>query len=407
MRERCHGLDVFRGFVILGVVFSRLMPVAGLPGWVYGARQGFGAVDLLFPAVLFCLGASIPLALSRRLPEGLPETIEESNQHIGRWISAYGHVLLRSALVLGLAYVLPNVSGPVMSLVYFFALGLIFVRLREKFEAQSLVLNCLGVAAVVIGLLTQGYSKPPDRYLVILGFNALAGAVTYMVARNSQHFRLVMTLIWGLIWIVGQQAGWVHQMLEWRVFGGLQPLALLKFQLIVLPGVAIGEALLLARSESPSPDRWPQLINSLFGVVGVGLSLWAASSGEFEYALILCSLLAANAIWFAQPWPLIRATQAWGWGLVLVGFLMSPLGGVRPAAVSLGYLLIATGVIVLLFAFVWAVALFARTGRVSVSEGSLRELVLNRVEFGVQPGPRQGFVALVGQNPLLAYLALS
>lgn len=406
MRERCHALDVFRGFVVLAVIFARLMPISGLPDWIYGSTRGFGGVDLLFPALLLSMGASLPLALNHRLPQRLPETIEESNQHVGQWISAYGHVLIRSALLLALAYVLPNLAHSTVPFVFFIALCLVFVRLSNKFESQSLILNCLGVAAVLLGLFTQGFGRPPDRYLVILGFNALAGAITYMVARKSQHLRLIMTLGWGLIWIVGQQPGWVNQMLGWRVFGGLQPLDLLKYQLIVLPGVAIGEVLLRTPREE-NLDRWPQLINSFFGVVGVGLCLWAVTSNEFEYAFVLCALLAANAIWFAEPWPVMRATQAWGWGLVLVGLLVAPMGGIHAGRTSIGYLLLTAGVCVLVFAVVWAVTLFARTGRVLVSEGSLRELALSRVEFGDEPAPRQGFVALLGQNPLLGYLVLT
>ncbi|MEQ1821011.1 MAG: DUF5009 domain-containing protein [Fimbriimonadaceae bacterium] len=404
--KRCLALDSFRGYLILGVIFAYLMPREGLPSWLYAAKHGLGASDLLFPGLLFCLGVAIPLSMEKRLPQGEPVSVEEANQHVAQWVSAAGRLVLRASLLVGVAYVLPNLARAPEAPIFFVLLCLVLVRLDEKQETASLVLNCIGIAAIGIALLKVGFARSPDKFFLILGFNALAGGLTFLFARKSSSSRLMMMLIWGLILIVGQQQGWVRQMVQWRVLGELQPLALLKFQLVVLPGIALGDALLHSNEKSPKMDRWPMLLNSLFGLVGICLTVWAANSGELEYGFVLCTLLGINAIWFAHPWSFMRSVQSWGWGLLLIGMLLVPMGGVHAGPGTLSYMLLAAGVGTMVFGLIWALTLFTRVGRVAVSEEALRELALDRSEFAAQPEPRQGYVALGGQNPLVAYMAV-
>ncbi len=76
--KRADALDALRGFAILMMVLSDIIPRDGtLPAWMYHAQTpppnyvfnpnipGLTWVDLVFPIFLFAMGASIPLALSR------------------------------------------------------------------------------------------------------------------------------------------------------------------------------------------------------------------------------------------------------------------------------------------------------------------------------------------------------
>ena len=84
-RRRAYALDALRGLAILGMILSGQLPFGenALPAWMYHAQvpppehkwvatlAGITWVDLVFPLFLFALGAAIPLALSRRLEQGV------------------------------------------------------------------------------------------------------------------------------------------------------------------------------------------------------------------------------------------------------------------------------------------------------------------------------------------------
>jgi heparan-alpha-glucosaminide N-acetyltransferase len=71
---RIASVDIFRGLTVLVMVFvDNLDFVKGLPWWTYHMpRQANGItyVDMVFPAFLFVMGMSIPLAIARRKAEG-------------------------------------------------------------------------------------------------------------------------------------------------------------------------------------------------------------------------------------------------------------------------------------------------------------------------------------------------
>jgi heparan-alpha-glucosaminide N-acetyltransferase len=71
---RTVSIDIFRGLTVLVMVFvDNLDFVKGLPWWTYHMpRQANGLtyVDMVFPAFLFVMGMSIPLAVERRIAAG-------------------------------------------------------------------------------------------------------------------------------------------------------------------------------------------------------------------------------------------------------------------------------------------------------------------------------------------------
>jgi len=99
---RIASIDIFRGLTVLMMVFvDNLDFVKGLPWWTYHVpRQtnGLTYVDMVFPAFLFVMGMSIPLAVERRIAEG------ESRGKI--WL----HILARSLGLVALGLFIAN--GP-------------------------------------------------------------------------------------------------------------------------------------------------------------------------------------------------------------------------------------------------------------------------------------------------------
>lgn len=83
--KRSLALDALRGFAILMMILSGQIPfhINTLPAWMYHAQvpppehkwiptlPGITWVDLVFPFFLFAMGAAFPIALSRRLDQGI------------------------------------------------------------------------------------------------------------------------------------------------------------------------------------------------------------------------------------------------------------------------------------------------------------------------------------------------
>jgi heparan-alpha-glucosaminide N-acetyltransferase len=99
---RIASIDIFRGLTVLVMVFvDNLDFVKGLPWWTYHMPRetnGLTYVDMVFPAFLFVMGMSIPIAVDRRDAEG------DSQRKI--WL----HVVARSLSLVALGLFIAN--GP-------------------------------------------------------------------------------------------------------------------------------------------------------------------------------------------------------------------------------------------------------------------------------------------------------
>ena len=98
---RILSIDIFRGLTILVMIFVNDVSdsVKGLPWWTYHMpedRNGMTYVDMVFPAFLFIVGMSIPLAIKRRIAKG--------NAPFKMW----SHVVLRSLGLVAMGLLLAN-----------------------------------------------------------------------------------------------------------------------------------------------------------------------------------------------------------------------------------------------------------------------------------------------------------
>src|ERR1041384_6447509 len=74
---RFASVDALRGFVMFMMIFVNDLagaPTDIVPAWMrhFHGKSGMTFVDLVFPAFLFIVGMSIPLALGSRLQKGEP-----------------------------------------------------------------------------------------------------------------------------------------------------------------------------------------------------------------------------------------------------------------------------------------------------------------------------------------------
>jgi predicted acyltransferase len=98
--SRVRSIDIFRGVTMLVMIFvNDVSGVKGLPWWTYHMDpnlSGMTYVDVVFPAFLFVLGMSIPLAIRKRL------------EHGDSMLQLWKHILSRSFSLIVLGLVLAN-----------------------------------------------------------------------------------------------------------------------------------------------------------------------------------------------------------------------------------------------------------------------------------------------------------
>ncbi len=101
--NRIESIDIFRGLTVIVMVFvNDLSGAKGLPWWTYHMPEnanGMTYVDMVFPAFLFIVGMSIPLAIGRRLAKG---------QSLAK---IWGHILVRSLSLMALGLFLANAEN--------------------------------------------------------------------------------------------------------------------------------------------------------------------------------------------------------------------------------------------------------------------------------------------------------
>src|SRR5947209_13666273 len=73
-QRRVTSLDALRGFVMFTMIFVNDLGGDHVPAWLrhFRGKNGMTFVDMVFPAFLFIVGMSIPLAFGSRLARGEP-----------------------------------------------------------------------------------------------------------------------------------------------------------------------------------------------------------------------------------------------------------------------------------------------------------------------------------------------
>ena len=180
---RIASIDIFRGLTVLVMVFvDNLDFVKGLPWWTYHMpRQANGLtyVDMVFPAFLFVMGMSIPLAVERRIAVG------DSDRQI--WL----HIVARSLSLVALGLFIAN--GPQVD--------------PQRTGVSAVSWDLLGFAGIALFWGVPSISPPDKPLLRILKYSGLllltVLAVTFRRTTAEGHAAWLDFSDWEILGLLG------------------------------------------------------------------------------------------------------------------------------------------------------------------------------------------------------------
>ncbi|MDZ7269461.1 MAG: DUF5009 domain-containing protein [candidate division KSB1 bacterium] len=412
---RSQALDALRGFAILMMVLSGLVPYGVLPAWMYHAQvpppahkfdpnlPGLTWVDLVFPLFLFCLGAALPLALTARLAQGTP-----------CWKIA-GAILQRGFLLGFFAIALQHLKPytfsaqptarhwllALLALAVFFAL---FTRLpRDWKPAVHFAVRAAGWLVALALLATVHYPDGSgfalarsDIIIIVLANMAVFGSLIWLATRSRLIPRLGILGVLLALRLASTTPGLVAWLWQASPAPWLYQLYYLQYLFLVIPGMIAGELLLRWRRASREEDKplraWNQgrpvaLVTLIIGLA-IFLLLGLQARWLITTTVITFAVLLIGAGLTRRPRTrtegLLARLYSWGAYWIILGLLFEPFeGGIKKDHPTLSYYFVTAGLAVL--------------------------LLLTLVIFIEVWQQRRGFQLLIanGQNPMLAYIGVA
>lgn len=260
MNNRAYAIDVLRCLAIVGMVLSgQIFWHPELPAWLFHAQipppdftfnpqvPGITWVDLVFPFFLFSMGAAFPLALRRKIEQGVA-TRKIAWDTVKRWA-----LLSLFAIALANTRSLPIDMSPVVrSLMFIGVWGLffaMFVRLKNLSAHANNILNICGAAAVIGVMLIYRFAlgmnvsiERCDIIIMILANMALIGTLVWWFTKDNLPARFAVIALLAAIKIsVDVDGSWNQALWQWSPVQWLYKAEYIKYLCIVLPGSIAGD----------------------------------------------------------------------------------------------------------------------------------------------------------------------
>lgn len=205
--KRLLAIDLFRAVTMLLMIFvNDVAGVQHVPGWLghtQAQEDGMGFADSIFPAFLFIVGLSLPLAIGKRITAGQS------------FIQITGYILLRSAALILMGFFHVNLenynsdvavlSQPVWALAITVAFFLVWLDYPSSFSpAKKYLFQSLGIAILLLmaflykgGTAAQPTGMRPHWWgiLGIIGWAYGIAALVFLLARGKLPIVLAATII--------------------------------------------------------------------------------------------------------------------------------------------------------------------------------------------------------------------
>jgi predicted acyltransferase len=270
MTNRATSIDLLRGFALVMMIFSGMIPLGdALPNWMYHAQvppplhqfnpnlAGLTWVDLVFPFFLFSMGAAVPFALPVKLAnQGLSKTL--------------GELLRRTIRLLLFAVIgwnfhplrLPTMGwwAQIAGILTYLGLFLAFFTFPNKTKQQRLW-SSIGSAVVLIGTyvwltFSDKEINPAvnDSIIRVLANVYFFGSVFWILTNGVWFLRLTIFMFFMAFYLGSMEKGsWVEQLWGAHDMYNLVSPMLLKYLMVFLPGTLVGD-ILVTKFIKPKPD---------------------------------------------------------------------------------------------------------------------------------------------------------
>ncbi len=413
--KRALSLDALRGFAILTMVLSGIIPFGVLPSWMYHAQipppehifnpnlPGITWVDLVFPFFLFALGAAIPLALNKRFEKG-STNLQVIRYIFERTLLLGFFALIHRALNPHTLNSNPNAHTWFTALLAFIAMFFIFLRTPANWSrGLSYGIKISGWLAVIIMLLTlrypdgSGFSLYRSNIILIVLTNTyFFGSLIYLATRNNWYLRLGILGVLIALRLANPLAGWVQTVWNWTPIPWMYKLYYCQYLFIVIPGTIIGDLFLKWQkmpTENSLLDRpyfYSRMVSLTFFMllfipimlVGLKMRLVTATVLLSLVILAICAAILAKPATEIEKF--LRTLFYWGGYWLILGLIFEPYeGGIKKDPPTLSYYFVTTGLaIFLVIAFTIIIDIYKKQNWL--------QLLINN-----------------GQNPMIAYTAMA
>lgn len=415
-QKRAYSLDALRGFAVLTMVLSGTISYRILPPWMYHAQlpppthisnpnlPGLTWVDLVFPLFLFAMGASIPLALSRRIKPGISNKI-----NVIIYILKRGFFL--GAFAIFLEHFRPGKIADnsipnkwLIALIGFVVLFFMFVRLPNKW--RKIPLPAVTIAAWILAVIIisgirytngVGFSlERSDIILIVLANTAVFGSIIWLFTRFNFKLRVgILGLLFALRLSSSVAKSWTAALWSFSPIPWLFKFHYLSYLFIVIPGTIAGD-LIINWMQNPNVNH-EITAKSNRKLVGLILLLLAnclilliglQSRWVWQTTLVSAAICCLTSFLVIKPKNeteiLIQKLYYWGVYWLALGLLFEPYqGGIKKDPATYSYFFITTGI-----AF-FALIIFLILIDVFQLHKPLHLLIDN------------------GQNPMIAYVAFA
>jgi len=308
---RVTSVDVMRGLTILAMIFvNDIAGVPDTPAWLKHIQppfaDGMTLVDVVFPAFLFIVGLSIPLALRSRQAKG--ETTRGTVLHVA--------TRSLSLLVIGLFMVnAEHIASPALldenlwNLLAYSGVILFWVRWPARSPRDARLQRALQAAGVVVMVAAallyradagSGLFQMRTHWwgiLGLIGWAYLVATLTYLLVRGNPGLVLAASAALFAFYIA-LEAGWVEWLHQTPPFGSAGP-TLGSHGALVLLGAFMGRMFL------PEAPRRTLAVRALWGALvaaGFAVAGWLL---YLPHERVPCLII--NKILGTPPWCLLSA----------------------------------------------------------------------------------------------------
>jgi len=412
MKVRNESLDALRGIAILAMILSGSISFGDvLPGWMYHAQvpppkhlfnpalPGITWVDLVFPFFLFSMGAAIPFSLKKY-------TGEHRNWMAVLRIAAKRFVLLVFFALFTQhmkAWVItssPDTTAHLLSLLAFALLCVQFYETKHSsYKKIFLYIKWLAFAAGVALLWWLPFKdgKGFDFYrsdiiIMVLANMAFFGTLVYYATADTPVLRIGLLPLIMAVFLASKEpvAGWAKVLYGWDHIGDykfdwLYRFYFLKYLFIIIPGTIAGEWMLAENQQSDNKPEVKQTGIAVLLVLIILVNLVTLYSRMllpgFIATIVLCSIVYALMRKRSRGDFYYKMTAAGTYLLLLGLFFEAYEGGIKKDPSTYSYYFVTAGM-----AF-YSIVIFSV------------------MRFRKIPGAVTHYLALNGQNPMVAYVA--